>query len=121
MAVSALPTIRTQISGDGLTLLDQSDQFSLAEKLETVRYIKNTDGKVAIDFSFIDTVKTLFLQSTGTYIVEITTTAANVIPFEITGVFRLDFTPAFRATLSSITIETDSTTNITVNTRIYGV
>lgn len=127
MAVIALPTIREIISGDGVTALDQSSSFTLTEKLEAVRYIKASDGKVTIDYSYIDVLKTIMFTSSDVCTVEITTTSTDVVPvvtvmpLEINGTFRLDLTPAFRGLISSIKILTSITTDITVNIRAYGI
>ncbi len=128
MATINIPSIRTVITGDGLTALDKITTFTLSEKMETVRLLKASDGSVAIDIAYINTLKTLYIESTGVFTVTITHTTTdvipvvNTIPFEINGgVFRLDPTVASRALLSAITLSTASTTDITINIRAYGV
>jgi len=127
MAVIELPSIRTVITGVGVTQFDSSTSFSLTEKLEAAIYIKSTDNKITIDYSFVDNVKSLIFNSSGTYTVEITTTSTDVVPvvtvmqFQVSGMFRLDLTQAQRALISAIKISTASTTNILVDVRAYGV
>jgi len=120
MAITQNPSIRTIIQGDKITSLDQSTSFILSEKLEASRMIKSTDGEVILDYSFIDTVKTIYLYSTGTYKITLTV-GSTILPIEVTGAFRLDPTTTFRDSINSVSISTSSTTDILVDIRIYGV
>lgn len=120
MAITQNPSIRTIIQGDKITSLDQSTSFILSEKLEASRMIKSTDGEVILDYSFIDTVKTIYLYSTGTYKITLTV-GSTILPIEVTGAFRLDPTTTFRNSINSVSISTSSTTDILVDIRIYGV
>ena len=127
MAVIASPTIRTTISGDNISAFDKSTTFTLAEKLENIYYVKASDGNLAIDFSKINNVKSILLYSTSNFTLNATidigtaeTPNEVVIPFTVTGNFRLDPDSAFLAKLKSISIATISTTDITVYVNIYG-
>ena len=126
MAVTTLPSIRTTVAGENITALDSLTSFTLTEKAEIVQYLKAADGKVAVNLSVIDTIKSILFHSDGVYTVEVTITplveptTPITIPFEVSGMFRLDPTVAFRGLITSITLSTASVTNITVDTRIYG-
>lgn len=128
MAIVQTPTIRTVISGDGITALDKSTTFTLLEKLETTRQLIDTEGDVEIDFSYIDKVKSFYFESTGVFTVTIEHTSddlipvVSTIPFEVDGgVFRFDPTAAMQTAITGLTLSTSSTTAISVNIRIYGV
>jgi hypothetical protein len=119
MAVVALPNIQTVISGDEITSLLLNNQFELGEKLEAIRYIKSTDGEQSIDFSYINFIKTIMFQSEGAFTLKLVFADASQIVLPILGMFRLD-PGVFTSALSSIVISTVSTTDITINIRIYG-
>jgi hypothetical protein len=120
MAITQNPSVRTIILGDNITSLDQSTSFVLSEKLEASRLIKSTDGEVVLDYSFINTVQTIYFYSAGTYKVTLTV-GPTILPIEVTGAFRLDPTAAFRTSLTSVSISTSSATDILVDIRIYGI
>jgi len=120
MAIRNIPTIRTVIAGDDISSKDISETFTLAEKLEA-QYILDADhAPVVLDESFIDNLKTIIFSSTGTYTITFTMLDANVVPFEVSGVFKFNPTAAFRALVDNISISTASTANITVNVSAYG-
>ena len=120
MAIRNTPTIRTVITGDDMSSKDISETFTLAEKLEA-QYILDADhAPVVLDESFIDNLKTIIFSSTGTYTITFTMLDANVVPFEVSGVFKFNPTAAFRALVDNISISTASTANITVNVSAYG-
>lgn len=120
MAIKNTPTIRTVITGDEMSTRDISETFTLAEKLEAQYILDSEDSAVTIDSSFIDNVKTILFNSTGTYIVTVTMLDVNVVPFEVSGVFKFNPTAAFRALIDTISVSTNSTTSTTVNVAIYG-
>lgn len=119
MAIIQTPSIRTVITGDGITSLDNSVSFTLSEKLEATRLLKDTDGSVLLDYSYINTVKSFYFYSVGTYTVTLTV-GTEIIPIEVNGTFRLDPTPAFRDLITSIALSTSSTTDISISVRVYG-
>lgn len=127
MAVQALPTIRTVISGDNITGFDKSTTFTLAEKLENIYYIKSTDGNLVVDFSKINNVKSILFYSTSSFTLNLTidigtTETPNevVVPLTLTGNFRLDPDSALLAKIKALSIATISTTDITIYVNIYG-
>lgn len=120
MAIQNIPTIRTIVSGDGISSKDISETFALAEKLEA-QYILDADhDPVVLVESFIDNLKTIIFNSIGTYTVTITMLDSNVVPFEVSGVFKFNPTAAFRASIDTISVSTTSTSSITVNVSAYG-
>jgi hypothetical protein len=127
MAVQALPTITTIISGDNVTAFNKNIQFTLAEKLENVLYLKSSDGNVEIDYSKINNIQSILFYSTSTFTINISIDIGTVetpniviVPIETTGNFRLDPTTALIGKISSITISTASTTDITIYVNVYG-
>ena len=104
MAIRNTPTIRTVITGDDMSSKDISETFTLAEKLEA-QYILDADhAPVVLDESFIDNLKTIIFSSTGTYTITFTMLDANVVPFEVSGVFKFNPTAAFRALIDTISV-----------------
>lgn len=120
MAILQTPSIRTVISGDGVTSLDRTTSIAVTEKLEAVRYIKSTDLEVPVDYSYIDVVKSMYFYSNDTYTLTFNTSTDSIV-FEVTGEFKIDPTVAFRTSITSLTIATKSTTDIEIDIRIYGV
>lgn len=120
MAVKNTPTIRTIISGDELSQKDISETFTLSEKIEVQYILDSLDSAETLNFDFVDIVKSIVFNSTGTYTITITMLDSNVIPFEVTGVFKLNPTASFRALIDTIAISTTSTTSTTINVSIYG-
>ena len=120
MAIRNTPTIRTVITGDDISSKDISETFTLAEKLEAQYILDALHVPVVLDESFIDNLKTIIFSSIGTYTITFTMLDANVVPFEVSGVFKFNPTAAFRALVDTITISTASTANITVNVSAYG-
>ena len=127
MAVQALPTIQTIFSGDGITLSTRNFQFTLGEKVENILYVKSTDGDVSIDFSRISNLASFNFYSADTFYLKLTVDIGTVevpneveIPFQVSGMFRLDPYTDFLSKIKAIKISTDSTTDITVDIRIYG-
>lgn len=123
MAINT-PKIRTVISGDNITQLDTFTSFTVTEKLERDQLIKASDGLVTIDYSYINNPRSIVLQSLGSFVVTITytdlTPVTHVIPFGINnGMFRFDPVEGFD--IDSIKISTASTTDLLVNTRIFGI
>lgn len=127
MAVQALPTIQTIFSGDGITSATRNFQFALGEKIENVLYVKASDGDITIDFSRISNLASFNFYSTDTFYLKLTIDISTVeapneveIPFQVSGMFRLDPYIDFLSKVKAIAISTDSTTDITVDVRIYG-
>jgi len=127
MAVQALPTIQTIFSGDGITSSTRNFQFTLGEKIENVLYVKSTDGDVSIDFSRISNLASFNFYSADTFYLKLTVDIGTVetpneveIPFQVSGMFRLDPYTNFLSKIKAVKISTDSTTDITVDIRIYG-
>jgi len=125
MAVVLLPSIRTTILGDNVTSSDRTTTFTLGEKLENVFYIKQADGNLSVDISKIDNLQTLIFYSTSIFIlnlsVDIGSGTPNVVTIPIsTTNFRLDPATIFASKITSISISTVSTSNITVYINIYG-
>ena len=120
MAIQNIPTIRTTVSGEGISSKDISETFTLAEKLEAQYILDSVHTPIVLDESFIDNLKTIVFNSTGTYTITFTMLDANVIPFEVDGVFKFNPSVAFRALIDTISVSTTSTTSITVNVSAYG-
>lgn len=127
MAIVSLPTIRTQLTGDNITVADRSTSFTLGEKLENIYYLKSADGTLSIDISKINNLKSMLFYSLANFTISITvdigtveTPNVVVVPITTTGNFRLDPDAAFLAKISAISISTVSTTDITVYVNVYG-
>lgn len=127
MAVQALPTIQTIFSGDGITSATRNFQFTLGEKIENVLCVKASDGDITIDFSRISNLASFNFYSTDIFYLKLTIDISTVeapneveIPFQVSGMFRLDPYTDFLSKVKAIAISTDSTTDITVDVRIYG-
>lgn len=119
MATTISPSVRTLISGEGLTSLDSSLSFTLDEKIEISRLLKSTDGSVTIDFSYIDIVKTIYIEADGDFSVSFTA-AANTINFGVSKAFRLDPTSTFRDTITSMAVSSTSEAGVHITVRVYG-
>jgi hypothetical protein len=127
MAVKQLPTIQTIYSGEDITPTTRATSFELGEKIENKLFIKNTDGEVEIDYIKVSNVKTISFNSDSLYTVKLTIDIGEEgipeeieTPFQIIGDFRLDPNVDFTDKIKKITISTDSTTDITVDIRVYG-
>ena len=127
MAVKQLPTIQTIFSGEDITPTTKTTSFELGEKIENKLFIKNTDGEVEIDYIKVSNIKTINFNSDSLYAVKLTFDIGEEgileeieAPFQIVGNFRLDPNTDFTDKIKKITISTDSTTDITVDIRIYG-
>ena len=127
MAVKQLPTIQTIFSGEDITPTTKTTSFELGEKIENKLFIKNTDGEVEIDYIKVSNIKTINFNSGSMYTVKLTidigeegTPEEIEAPFQIVGDFRLDPSTDFTDKIKKITLSTDSTTDITVDIRIYG-
>jgi len=127
MAVKQLPTIQTIFSGEDITPTTKTTSFELGEKIENKLFIKNTDGEVEIDYIKVSNIKTINFNSDSLYTVKLTFDIGEEgmpeeieAPFQIVGNFRLDPNTDFTDKIKKITISTDSTTDITVDIRIYG-
>jgi|GEM_PF-2207282 len=127
MAVKQLPTIQTIFSGEDITPTTKTTSFELGEKIENKLFIKNTDGEVEIDYIKVSNIKTINFNSDSLYTVKLTFDIGEEgileeieAPFQIVGNFRLDPNTDFTDKVKKITISTDSTTDITVDIRIYG-
>lgn len=128
MAVTSLPTIRTVISGDGVTSFDKNIQFTLGEKLESTYILKSTDSPITINYSAVSNLKSFIFYSDSNFTVNVsidvgTTETPNivVVPISVTNMFRFDPDSTLLGKISNVTISTTSTTNITISTFIYGV
>lgn len=127
MAVVALPSIRTVITGDNIAPFDKTTSFTLGEKLESLLYLKASDGDVSIDYSKINNIAAILFYSASAFTVSITIDVGTteipnvvVIPFTTIGNFRLDPSSALMTKISAISLATASATDITVYTNIYG-
>jgi hypothetical protein len=127
MAVKQLPTIQTIFSGEDITPTTKTTSFELGEKIENKLFIKNTDGEVEIDYIKVSNIKTINFNSDSLYTVKLTFDIGEEgvpeeieAPFQIVGNFRLDPNTDFTDKIKKITISTNSTTDITVDIRIYG-
>lgn len=127
MAVKQLPTIQTIFSGEDITPTTKTTSFELGEKIENKLFIKNTDGEVEIDYIKVSNIKTINFNSDSLYTVKLTFDIGEggipeeiKAPFQIVGNFRLDPNTDFTDKIKKITLSTDSTTDITVDIRIYG-
>ncbi len=127
MAVKQLPTIQTIFSGEDITPTTKTTSFELGEKIENKLFIKNTDGEVEIDYIKVSNIKTINFNSDSLYTIKLTFDIGEEgileeieAPFQIVGNFRLDPNTDFTDKIKKITISTDSTTDITVDIRIYG-
>ena len=127
MAVKQLPTIQTIFSGEDITPTTKTTSFELGEKIENKLFIKNTDGEVEIDYIKVSNIKTINFNSDSLYTVKLTFDIGEEgileeieAPFQIVGNFRLDPNTDFTDKIKKITLSTDSTTDITVDIRIYG-
>jgi hypothetical protein len=127
MAVKQLPTIQTIFSGEDITPTTRAVSFELGEKIENKLFIKNTDGEVEIDYIKVSNIKTISFNSDSLYTVKLTIDIGEEgmpeeieAPFQIVGDFRLDPNTDFTDKIKKITISTDSTTDITVDIRVYG-
>ena len=122
MAVITLPSVRTIIAGNGVTAFDKKAEFTLAEKMETVLYVNSTTN-VSVPYSNIDNIKSIVFYSENDFTVNITMTIDSTsvtVPIATTGNFRLDPTSTFMSSVSAITLQSSSTTNISVTVNIYG-
>ena len=127
MAVTITPNIRTTISGENVTPFDEKIEFDLTEKIETNFYVSSTNT-VTIPYSNIDNIQSIVFYSENEFIVSLSIDIGTVeipnvvvVPITVTGMFHLDTNSDFIDTLSAITISTDSTSNISVTTNIYGI
>ena len=127
MAVKQLPTIQTIFSGEDITSATRAKTFELGEKIENKLYVKSTDGEVEIDYIKVSNIKTINFNSDSMYTVKLTIDIGEEgipeeieAPFQIVGDFRLDPSTDFTDKIKKITLSTDSTTDITVDIRIYG-
>lgn len=127
MAVASLPTIQTIFSGDGITSNTRNFQFTLGEKVENILYVKSTDGDIAVDFSRISNLASFNFYSTDAFYLKLAVDIGTVevpneveIPFQVSGMFRLDPYTDFLSKIKAIKIATDSTVDITVDIRVYG-
>jgi len=123
MATSQTPTFRIVISGSDVTSLDESNSFTLENKIETSYTIVDTDGNKTLDFSNIENMKTILFDGSGAFNVTVTVGGgANVITFPCDGSIPmiLPITQTFMGTVDSITISTASTEDVQVSVRAYG-
>ena len=123
MATSQTPTFRIIISGSDITGLDETNTFTLENKVETSYTIVDTDGNKTLDFSNIENMKSIIFDGSGIFDVTITVGGgANIISFPCDGSIPmvLPVTQTFMSTVDSITISTTSTTDVQVSVRAYG-
>lgn len=120
----ANPSLRIQLSGTGVTSLDNTSSWALENKLEDTYSLNVTDGSLTLDFSNIENMKLLIFEGSGSYIVTLNQidSASESIPITIdyNCPFVLPTTQAFIDTLSSVQISTSSTTDVTITVRAYG-
>ncbi|KKL48204.1 hypothetical protein LCGC14_2327880 [marine sediment metagenome] len=110
-------SIKLTVTGEELvTGLTNTQSVNVAEKLE--QNITLTSSSQTIDISFLDTIKTFIFEASSNYIVEITADS-EVIEFGCNGVFMLQPTAAFVATIDSIVVKNESSTALTIKVRIY--
>lgn len=120
MALPTNPTFRVTMTGSEVTNFDKTSTWIAGEKTETIHSIKDTDGYVSLQYSFVDTIKLIMVEGSGTFLLKFTT-ASTSLEFEITDSFIFNPTPAFFATLTNIQIKTASTTAVIIKAKFYGV
>ena len=113
-------TYTSTISGTGVTTITNTIQWTLQEKLEEKIVINSADDPVTINYSRVENVKIISFSSASEFIVELTI-SGNVVEFKGTYfTFSCDLLGEFISNLSLIRISTDSTTDITINSNVYG-
>jgi hypothetical protein len=116
MAIAQNPSFRIILSGDNITAVDSSTSFTLGQKVEIINSIKDTDGDVAIELSLIDDIEVLAFYSTGAFNVKFD---SNVIAVSA-GWLTLQTTQTWLDTITTIAINTATTTDIDVYVYAYG-
>ena len=115
------PVLQVKLTGEeNVTQLNQSETWSLSEKVELDYSLTASDGEQTLDYSHIDTVRTIVIYGTGDYYINVTVGSNTEIAFESQDFFVLSPSAAFAATITAITISTDESVAITVKVRIYG-
>lgn len=116
MAIPVTPTLRVVLSGSNITDFDTSVTWTLGQKTEGIYSLKDTDGDVSIDVTNIDDVEAIVFYSTGAFNIKFDS-------FEIAvsaGFFVLNTTQTWLDTITTVAINTASTTDIDVEVKIYG-
>jgi hypothetical protein len=126
MAIAIAPKIQVTISGDNICTTDQLKTWTLFQKQEQIKTIKNSDGLVTLDFDTIENMELLQFYSSGSFNLKLTVTvggeapSTNVLTIPITGFFILNTSQTFIDSLTTIQISTSSVTDITLYINAYG-
>ena len=114
------PSLTVKVEGlNILTEMEREVSWQTGEKSEFTYSIIDTDAAITIDPALIDNLKFILFSGTGDFTVNITA-GGQTIAFKIQDFFLFSPTATFLATITAITLETDSTTTISVDVRIYG-
>lgn len=117
------PVLLLRLTGEeNVQSLNESVSWTPGDKMESTIILNSTDGAKTIDYSLVSSVRTMIFSGNGNFTVTFTvgSSPTDVIAFETRDLFVLSPSAAFVATINSITISTTSTTDITIEARIYG-
>lgn len=118
MAAATSVTVKLSVTGSELvTQIANSRNIDLKEKAEYD--ISLTNSQKEIDFSYIDNIDTIIFITEDDIKLELTI-SSEVVEFEINGLFVLNPTDAWLATLDSVIVKNDKSTEKTVKVRVYG-
>lgn len=114
------PVLNIRLTGEeNVSVFSESITWTPQSKLELTLAISSASGSKTIDYSTIETVKTMLFYGSGAYTVTVTV-GSDSIAFESNDFFVFSPSEVFRATITSIAISTTSTSTIEVQCRVYG-
>lgn len=114
------PTLTLSLVGDTyVTQLSKQKTWTPGAKIEQNYVISDTDGNQVIDLSLVDSIQSIVFVSSSAFKVSITAGGQQIV-FAVSGFFVFDPTSTFLGTVTELAISTDSTTDITVQVRVYG-
>ncbi len=114
------PTFNVTLTGENiLTALDKVITWNTGEKLEQDYVVAAADGKIQLNYSYINNIALMIFTASSSFIVTLTI-GTNVISYEVNNIFIMDPTSTFLDTVDKIEISTIQTTGITISARIYG-
>lgn len=122
MAIVNNPNIKIVVTGDNITGYNNNFSFVLEDKVEESTTISATTGPFTLNYSNITNAKLLIIYGNGVFTINVTTSDGTfVLPNDGTIPTVLNLTQDFLDSLISITLDTDSTTNVQVFSNIYGI
>lgn len=114
------PVLLIRLTGEeNVSVINESVSWTPKDKYEASYVMKTGDTAKTIDYSGVETVRTMIFIGTGAFKVAITASGSTVT-HETQDVFILSPSAAFRAAITAIAISTLSATDITIQVRIYG-